>query len=112
MSYYSDVGLVISKDDYDRMCEAISDDGFNLIQCAEVVEFARRADSSSWVYLKWTDERWYIGHDGDVDEIEAFLETIPHEYLRSGEEVDDIEHRNSTDYGDVLGVIKQVTFYP
>lgn len=112
MSYYSDVGLVISKDDYDRMRKAVGNDGLKQLQRAVVEDFTRRVDQSRWVMIQWTDERWYIGYDAGVDAIEGFIETVPHEYIRSGEEMVDVEHENTTDYGDVLGVIKQVTFYP
>lgn len=111
MSYYSDVAIVISQQDHDRLRKALPIEGLVWLQRADIKRF-KRADGAAWVLIQWTDERWYSGHDTGIDAIEAFIADVPHEFLRTGEEFVDVEHENTSDYLDVCDVVKTIVFYP
>lgn len=110
MGYVSDVAIVLSSEDSERFASEVSGDTLDFWRSAERKTFVRE-DGVQCVVLLWKDIKWYKGFK-EVDAIEAFLSTVPHEFLRSGEEFEDVEHQNTSDYDDFLFVEKKVVIYP
>ena len=110
MGYLSDVAIALSSVDNERFTSQISGHTLNLWLAATKQAFIRD-DGSPWVVLQWHDLKWFKGFIEEVDTIEAFLETVPHEFLRSGELLEDTEHENTSEYYDILFVEKKVVIY-
>lgn len=110
MGYLSDVAIVLSSEDYERFTSQSSGHTLDLWLSATKQAFVRD-DGSQWVALQWHDLKWFKGFIEEVDTIEAFLETVAHEFLRSGEELEDTEHENTSEYYDILFVEKKIVIY-
>lgn len=103
MGYRSDIRIRTTKEGYEVMKKFVEDYikekelkgiGWNLLEYAEITE----AEDS--ITLDWTDLKWYEGISGyeDVDAIMYSLDElsdkdIDYQYIRIGEEVNDIDER-------------------
>lgn len=105
MSYYSDVGIALRIDDYERLKEAFAeragqDDAFSF---QEVESFADDFfDLDDYVVLVWHSVKWY----GEMPErlfIEHFLKQLDeYQFLRVGEDSKDVEYENKAKGWDLL----------
>ena len=94
MGYYSNVRAITTKKGYERFLELIYDDDRWFID--NYPGFSR-TEYDDTVLFGWNDVKWYEEYS-EVDAVMGALEIIasdghPFEYLRIGEELDDIEVR-------------------
>lgn len=103
MGYRSDIRIRTTKEGYEVMKKFVGNyikekelkgTDWNLLEHAEITE----AEDS--ITLDWSDLKWYEGIDGyeDVDAIMDSLDEldekdIDYQYIRIGEEIDDIDER-------------------
>lgn len=111
MGYRSNVSIVLKKDDFERLAGLSAQCDYDYIASADTLETFVRHDGQAWVHLGWVDVKWYVDFS-EVRLIQDFLADVPHEFLRSGDELEDVEHENSTDECDVLYVKKTIEFFP
>lgn len=111
MGYRSDVRIRTTKEGYEVMKsfvekyikENIKEDelkgyDYNLLNSAEITE-AEDSITLDWIYLKW--------YDGIFKEVDAVMNSldilsdknIDYQYMRIGEEIDDIDERWSINNG-------------
>ena len=94
MGYYSNVRAITTKKGYERFLELIYDDDRWFI---DDYPWFSRTEYNDTVMFGWNDVKWYEGYP-EVDAVMSAIETLasegyPFEYLRIGEEFDDIETR-------------------
>ena len=111
MGYRSDVSIVLKQEDFERLASLSAKSEFDYIANADTVETFVRHDGQAWVHLDWIDVKWYAAFP-EVQLILDFLVNVPHEFLRSGDELEDVEHVNTTKECDVLYVKKSIGFFP
>lgn len=111
MGYRSNVSIVLKMDDFEKLASLSAQSEFDYIASADTVETFVRHNGQAWVHLGWVDVKWYSAFP-EVQLILDFLADVPHEFLRSGDELEDVEHSNTTDECDVLYVKKTIGFFP
>lgn len=108
MGYRSDVRIRTTKEGYEVMKNYVKDyisekgldSNYNLLYSAEITE------KTNSITLDWYDLKWYEGIEGyeDVDAIMKSLDElsdkdIDYQYMRIGEENDDIDEKRSVNNG-------------
>lgn len=113
MSYRSDVRIRTTKEGYEVMKNFVE----NYIKEKELkgigwnlLEHVIKTEMEGIITLDWNDMKWYEGIDGyeDVDAIMKSLDElsdkdIDYQYMRIGEENDDIDERWSINNGSFDG---------
>ena len=100
MGYYSDVSLVLKKDDFPRLQALSSVCKNDYVAYADDVKTFTRWDGKDWVQLIWADVKWYPEFD-EVKVILDFNAGVPHELIVRGED-GDLEHENTTALPDMF----------
>lgn len=84
-------------------------------ECMAEIEY----DSDhGYIYVTYTDVKWYPGqHTADVDAVLVLFDAtfeyqpgVAYEFVRTGEESDDIEENRSADADYILGVKREIYF--
>lgn len=100
MGYYSDVSLVLKKDDFPRLQALSSVCKSDYVTYADDVKTFTRRDGKDWVQLIWDAVKWYPEFD-EVKVIQDFIAGVPHELIVRGED-GDLEHENTTALPDMF----------
>lgn len=101
MSYRSDVNIALIKKDYLDLYTKIAALGiYNLLDKEKMSDYEEFSyDEKEWVMIEYTYIKWYSDYP-EIKVIEEFLNTHPHQLVRLGEDIDDIEYENTTEYHD------------
>ena len=100
MGYYSDVSLVLKKDDFPKLQARSSTCKSDYVAYADAVKTFKRRDGMDWVLLIWEDVKWYPEFD-EVKVILDFIAGVPHELIVRGEG-GGLEHENSPGLPDMF----------
>ena len=112
MGYYSEVSIVLHKEDYDKLISLAKNKlpNFESGDCLlnDPVKYYKR-DGKVNVYLHWNCIKWYVGYFSEVTLINDFLKEHEHCFIRIGEELGDFEcDLNDDAFGDVIGVRAEI----
>lgn len=100
MGYYSDVSLVLKKDDFPRLQALSSECKSDYVAYADDVKTFTRRDGKDWVQLIWDAVKWYPEFD-EVKVILDFIAGVPHELIVRGED-GELDHENTTALPDMF----------
>lgn len=93
MSYYSDVKLITTKKGWEQLRQAVKQADPD----ADLMDYPRTLttqEKQEYLLGEWNDRKWY---DWDFADLKAFMHELglldePYDFMRIGEDYEDVEH--------------------
>lgn len=103
MGYYSDAALCLRERDFKELLaeeKKVGSDAYNFLALADITVIDE-CGGDKVLCVRWTSVKWY--HDfEEIQVIEAWMDEgngyHPYNFVRLGEDYEDIEHRQSSNY--------------
>lgn len=118
MGYYSEVVLAMPESEWDKLASQDKTDSANSVfvnfdrkiwfehsGCSEVDE--------KWVLIRWNSIKWYWPGNDSITAIQHYVERCegPFEFLRLGEEIEDVEYHSNLVEDEVIGAKTEAIIY-